>query len=151
MPFKKPYYSIKRMNREFEQGIHNLQQFTQKQWHRFEGAILRKSSAVERQDLLAPGYIEQLVKEGRIPAQIGEIGSPGKEMQAFYEVPPEGYNPNDLEVVLPINSGGYAFRLRNGEITVGKTYVLTKEEVIEAEDRIAKARIAWMSTTQFTG
>ena len=48
--------------------------------------------------LLAKGKIEELVRQGRAPFKIGEIDSPGEEMQPYYQVPPRGCEPQGHRV-----------------------------------------------------
>lgn len=95
--------------------------------------------------LLAEGKIEELVREGRVPLQIGEIGSrdlteEGEEvgefiMRPYYQVPPVGFSPEAIENVFQAQ-GVYAFTFKDGTTKVGATYTVSKEQAEEIEARV---------------
>lgn len=91
--------------------------------------------------LLAPGYIEGLVREGRAPMMVGKIGTftEGKKakMQPYYQVPPKGLNPDDIREVYGSN-GVYVFVNKLGIQRIGSTYTLTEKQSKEVEKRIKK-------------
>lgn len=112
---------------------------------RFIGNILRKDPvrsepaedpSEDLEFLLAPGKIEELVKEGRTPVQIGKIRSGNDEMQPYYLVPPRSYNPEGIDKVYVTAGGAIAFVYNDGSQHFGSTYTLTEEQAIQLEERV---------------
>jgi hypothetical protein len=89
--------------------------------------------------LFADDRIERLVEEGRTPLNIGKIGTVGQEMQAYYQVPPRGFEPKDIVDVYS-SMGCYVFVHRTGIQRVGATYTLNVEQVEEMEARISSVK-----------
>lgn len=85
--------------------------------------------------LMAEGHIEQLVREGRAPLQTGKIGTPGGEMQPYYQVPPKGFEPTDLKDIYS-TQGCYVFVHKTGKQRIGATFTLTDKQQTEVEIRI---------------
>jgi len=89
--------------------------------------------------LFETGRIEQLVKEERTPLRIGSIGSPGKEMQAYYQIPPKGFEPEDIKEVYQ-SMGCFVFVHKLGKQRIGSTFTLSDEQVEELNSRIASVK-----------
>jgi hypothetical protein len=87
------------------------------------------------ESLIAPGRVEQLVREGRTPLQIGEIGPAGKKRQPYYQVPPQGFDPDNLSRVFG-SMGVWVFVNKLGIKRIGSTYTLTEEQSKQVEGRI---------------
>ena len=90
--------------------------------------------------LLAQGQVEQLVREKRTPLKIGTIGSPGSEMQSYYQVPPRGFNPEDIDHVYMAAGGVCSFVYKDGSQRIGSTYTLTEEQAQLLECRVSAER-----------
>ena len=85
-----------------------------------------------------------MVREGRTPLMIGRMGTykPGDEpvvMKPYYQVPPEGYDPDEL-IDLFISQGIYFFVFSDGTVRTGSTFTLTEAQSRLVEERINKAK-----------
>lgn len=89
--------------------------------------------------LLGEGKIEQLVQEGRTPLKIGTIGTVGEEMQAYYQIPPKGFDPKNIKKVYG-SMGVYVFVHKLGKERIGSTFTLNDEQVEEMDQRIASVK-----------
>lgn len=89
--------------------------------------------------LFAAGRIEKLVHEGRTPLKIGSIGTPGQEMQAYYQVPPKGFDPKSIKEIYD-SMGCYVFVHKLGKQRIGSTFTLNDKQVAELEERIAAVK-----------
>ena len=95
--------------------------------------------------LLAPGKVEELVREGRTPLMIGTMGSmamdseEGFEMQPLYEIPPVGFAGKDMKEVYG-SMGVHIFVNKLGVKRFGSTFTLTESQVEEVENRIKAER-----------
>ncbi|HVF69404.1 MAG TPA: hypothetical protein VNA13_02435 [Xanthomonadales bacterium] len=87
--------------------------------------------------LLRPGRIEQLVREGREPVTFGQIGSGYYDTtwKAFYQVPPPGFNPADVENFFMDPGGAYRFKFKDGSTKTCTSYALTENEAKDVEAR----------------
>ena len=97
---------------------------------------LRERDPSENLDfILGDGRVEKLVREGRAPIRMGSVGSPGMELQPYYQVAPRGYNPKNIEEVYS-SCGCFVYVFKNGRQMIGSTYTLTVEQSERLEERI---------------
>ena len=98
-----------------------------------------ESQSLTTEKLLASGTVERLVQEGRTPLRIGNIGPGDREMMPFYQVPPKGFNSEEVNRVFTSFAGCLVFELKDGRHLIGETFCLTEEQAAEVELRIAKS------------
>ena len=89
--------------------------------------------------LLAPGKIEELVREWRTPIRIGSIGSAkigdAIEMHPYYEIPPTGFDARDIKDIFE-SMGVHVFVNKIGVKRWGITYTLNEEQAQQVQERI---------------
>lgn len=108
---------------------------------RYKKFIFGQSEASEDiEAFLAHGKIEQLVREGRTPLKIGEMGALNEsskkfDMKPLYEVPPVGFAGKDMKEIFG-SQGVHVFINKLGIKRLGSTFMLTAEQVEEVESRI---------------
>ena len=91
--------------------------------------------------LLAPGKIEQLVREGRTPLLIRTMGILDEKANRvttspLYEVPPVGFAGKDMKDVIG-SMGLHIFVNKLGVRRMGSTFMLDNKQVEEVEARIS--------------
>lgn len=96
--------------------------------------------------LLAPGKIEELVREWRAPIRIGSVGSASVgsrgniQMSPYYEIPPAGFNARDIKKVVGSMSV-HVFINKLGVKRLGITYTLNEEQAQQVEERIRAEKL----------
>lgn len=88
--------------------------------------------------LLAPGRVEELVREGRTPLVIADVSDfqNGKKLP-MYQTPPPGFKPDKIDHIYMSTAGAFSFVSKDGSQKVGPTYVLTEEQAQALETRVA--------------
>lgn len=122
-------------------------------YRKFIFGISEDSDDIEA--FLAPGKIEQLVRGGRTPLQIGTMGLfslDSKEevkMLPLYEVPPVGFAGQDMKDIYE-EMGVHVFVNKLGVKRFGSTFMLNETQVDEVEGRIKteKERLGKTSEVQ---
>ncbi len=99
--------------------------------------VARDSEPAEDLDfLLQDGKIEELVRDGRTPLQIGRIGVPAGEMHPYYQFPPIGFGIKNLREVYMGDGGAMIFVNNDGREEVGPTYTLTQDQAALVDQRV---------------
>jgi hypothetical protein len=109
---------------------------------RYKTFVFGEEESPDPNFLLAPGKVEELVREGRTPAKFGTIQTNNEPERPFYLVPPKGFDPKDIKDTY-WEMGTLFFRNKLGIVRAALDYVLTYEQSQEVEDRVKseKARL----------
>jgi len=123
----------------------NLQKEIQEVWRQilevFEPLVLQALSAVDvefPETYLRPGKIEQLVKEGRYPINLGSPDSAEGSQTTWIQIPPRGYSHED--VILDDTSSWYCLfrnKRRRGKPLTGTIFQVSLSESESVDKRIA--------------
>lgn len=106
---------------------------------------VKRQREAEKQQFLAEGSIEDLVRQGRTPFMLGEKALPLEEENLFF-IPPEGFNErdtNNVENIFWAAGGVLAFKFKNNEqLSVADEVQLTREEAQLVNRRIIQEQNA---------